>query len=115
MRWSREEYIELMTFGKVQRQMFVELFGPLVGLEDEWKAQGALQDELDMTGFDWDYVPVMNCGGNTNIRGGFSPRIIEDTSEYSIRTNSWGAKEKLIKSTVVNLRKLHLIAHKINA
>ena len=43
MRWSREEYIELMTFGSVERQMFVELFGPLVGLEEEWRKQGATQ------------------------------------------------------------------------
>ena len=55
MRWSREEYIELMTYGKVERQMFVELFGPLVGLEKEWKMQGASQAEIDMYGCDWDY------------------------------------------------------------
>ena len=41
MKWTREEYIELMTFGNVDRPMFVELFGPLVGLPEEWRAQGA--------------------------------------------------------------------------
>jgi len=38
VRWHREEYIELMTFGRVERPMFVELFGPLVGLEEQWRA-----------------------------------------------------------------------------
>ena len=32
MKFSKEQYIELMTFGHVERQMFVELFGPLIGL-----------------------------------------------------------------------------------
>jgi hypothetical protein len=41
MKWNREEYIELMTFGKVERQMFVEMFGLLVGLDKEWLKQGA--------------------------------------------------------------------------
>jgi hypothetical protein len=40
MRWTRDEYIDLMTFGNPARQMLVELFGPLVGLEEEWQAQG---------------------------------------------------------------------------
>lgn len=38
MIWHREEYLELMTFEKIERQMFSELFGPLVGLEEEWLA-----------------------------------------------------------------------------
>ncbi|MBA7579105.1 hypothetical protein ES708_20972 [subsurface metagenome] len=66
MNWNREEYIELMTFGKVERQMFVELFGPLVGLDREWLAQGASQEEVEMVAFDWDYVPLVACGENTS-------------------------------------------------
>jgi hypothetical protein len=55
MKWNREQYIELMTFGRAERPMFSELFGPLVGLPEEWRAQGASDDEIDMVGFDWDY------------------------------------------------------------
>ena len=97
MKWSREEYIELMTFGQVERQMFVELFGPLVGLEDEWRKHGASEDEIDLTGFDWDYVPTIDCGGNTGIRGGFTPRIIEENDQYIIQTDEYGRKTKLYK------------------
>ena len=71
MKFSREEYIELMTFGHVGRQMFVELFGPLIGLAEEWRAQGATQEEIDMVAFDWDFVPVIGCGGHTGARGGY--------------------------------------------
>ena len=36
MKWNRQEYIDLMTYNHPKREMFVELMGPLVGLEDEW-------------------------------------------------------------------------------
>lgn len=97
MKWNREEYVELMTFGKVERQMFVELFGPLIGLETEWREQGAGNEEIEMYGFDWDYVPFVGCGGNTGLMGGYISRIIEDTSEYIIKTDELGRKVKLCK------------------
>jgi len=33
MEWSREAYLDCMTFRAAPRPMFVELFGPLLGLE----------------------------------------------------------------------------------
>ena len=35
MEVRREEYLDYMTFRRVERPLFVELFGPLVGLEDD--------------------------------------------------------------------------------
>lgn len=99
MKWTREEYIGLMTFEKVDRQMFVELFGPLIGLEDEWRAQGATQEEIDLVAFDFDYVPLVDCGGNTGIMGGMEPKIIEETEEYTIETDVLGRTMKLCKGT----------------
>lgn len=78
--------------------MFVELFGPLVGLDGEWKRQGAADDEIDMTGFDWDFVRVVGCGGNTDIMGGFQPMVIEDTPEYILSRDVMGRTVKLPKS-----------------
>lgn len=97
MRWSREEYIELMTFGKVDRQMFVELFGPLIGLDGEWKTQGATPEELNLSVFDFDYVPSIGCGVNTGILGGFERKILEDTPEYTITRDELGRTMKLPK------------------
>jgi len=62
MRFRREQYLELLTFGRVDRQIFVELFGPLVGLEDEWRSQGARKEEVSLEAFDWDDVPTIDCG-----------------------------------------------------
>ena len=33
MRLHRDDYLDLMTFGEYHPPMFVELFGPLIGLE----------------------------------------------------------------------------------
>ena len=97
MRWSREEYIELMTYGKVERQMFVELFGPLIGLEDEWRAAGATEEEINLTAFDFDYVPRCGCGGNTGLVGGFTPCVLEETAEHVISRDNLGRTVKLCK------------------
>ncbi len=99
MKWNREQYLELMTFGAFDRQMFVELFGLLIGLDEEWKAQGASKDELALTAFDLDYLPVVDCGGNTGIFGGAEPRVLEETSEYCISTDEFGRKTKLCKNS----------------
>ncbi|MBT9145873.1 MAG: Uroporphyrinogen decarboxylase [candidate division WS2 bacterium] len=99
MIWQREEYIELMTFGKIERQMFSELFGLLVGLEEEWLTQGASREEVELVAFDWDYVSTVECGGNTGIISAKKPFILEDTQEYTIRINEFGKREKLIKKS----------------
>jgi len=97
MKFSREQYIELMTFGNVERQMFVELFGPLIGLAEEWRAQGAAQEEIDMVAFDWDYVPTTGCGAHTGARGGLKTEVIEDNAEYLLQRDWLGRTIKLCK------------------
>ena len=97
MKWNRQEYIDLMTFGNIDRPMLVELFGPLIGLEDEWRAQGATEDEINLSAFDFDYVPTVGCGGFTGIIGGFAPQIIEDTPKYTISKDALGRTMKLVK------------------
>ncbi len=81
MRFSREQYIDLHLFKDVKRQMFVELFGPLIGLDKEWAIQKASKDEIAMTGFDWDYVPYVKCGGFTDVFGGQKPTILEENED----------------------------------
>ncbi|HUU58252.1 MAG TPA: uroporphyrinogen decarboxylase family protein [Phycisphaerae bacterium] len=98
MRFHREQYLELMTFGRVERQMFVELMGPLVGLEGEWRAQGAAADEIDLTAFDWDYVPLAHCGGHTGPRGGLGEKVLADNDEFLLKTDYLGRTVKLCKA-----------------
>lgn len=97
MRFTREQYIDLHLGRNVKRQMFVELFGPLIGLDQEWKLQGAMKDEIEMTGFDWDYVPTIKCGGETDVFGGKEETIVEETNEHIITTDALGRRMKLLK------------------
>ena len=97
MKWNREAYIELMSFGKVERQMFVELFGPLVNLDKEWREQGATEEEINLTAFDFDYVTTVDCGGNTLMIDAPKTKILEDTPEYTISTDNFGRRVKLAK------------------
>ena len=79
--------------------MFVELFGPLIGLEDEWRAAGAREEEITLAAFDWDYVPVARCGGSTGAFGGPETRIIEENADYRIERDHLGRTLKLPKKT----------------
>ncbi|MCX7037644.1 MAG: hypothetical protein NT005_00620 [Spirochaetes bacterium] len=97
MRFRREQHLELLTFGRVDRQIFVELFGPLVGLEDEWRSQGAREEEVSLEAFDWDDVPTIDCGGDMGPRKDQQPLILEETLEYRLERDHLGRTVKLLK------------------
>ena len=99
MIWTREEYIAHMTFEYTGKEMFTELFGLMVRLDGEWKSQGATSEELDLSAFGWDSVPLAWAGGYTRAITGITPYILEDNSEYTISVDSMGRKQKLIKSS----------------
>lgn len=98
MRWNREQYLDLMTFGHAPRPMFTELFGPLVGLDAEWREQGATEAEINMTAFDWDYVPYVFCGGYTGMQGP-PPTLKEDNEERRVEVDCMGREMLLLKKT----------------
>lgn len=98
MIWKRDQYIAHMNNEFTGSEMFCELFGPLYQLEAEWRGQGASEDEIAMTAFDWDYVlktglPVYT-GAVTDIR----PRVIEENDEFNISLDMYGRKTKLFKN-----------------
>jgi uroporphyrinogen-III decarboxylase len=99
MKFHREEYLELMSFGGGGRPMFVELFGPLVGLDKEWRAQGATEEEIGMTAFDWDYVRADSVSGCNAHPLGPPPVIVEDNQAYQIQRDFLGRTLKLCKAT----------------
>ena len=33
----REEYLDYMTFQSNERPLFTEIFGPMIGLKEEWE------------------------------------------------------------------------------
>ncbi len=97
MRWNRRQYIDLMTFGDAPRPMFVELFGLLIGLEEEWRGQGATQDEIDLVAFDFDTIQRVGVGIHTGLRGGYVPATLEETDPYVITRDELGRTMKLLK------------------
>ena len=98
MKWNREDYLEMMTFGIKNRPMFSELFGPLIGLDMEWRTQGATDEEIAMVAFDWDFVPFVDCGGICGPFGGDAPEVIEENDEYRIERDFLGRQCKLCKT-----------------
>ncbi len=99
MRFSREQYLDLITFGQCERPMFVEIFGLLVGLDEEWRAQGASDSEIDLTVFDWDRVDRTRCGGSVGYFGPQSSEVIEETDEHVIKRDYLGRTTKLCKGS----------------
>ncbi|MCL2831947.1 MAG: hypothetical protein FWD78_02145 [Treponema sp.] len=99
MRWDRQDYIDLMTFNHPKREMFSETMGLLVGLDGEWKAQGAAESELDLSAFGFDYIHSCGCGGNTGAIHTQKEVVLENTKEYLISRDSWGRTTKMIKGT----------------
>ncbi len=99
MVWDRERYIAHCLFEDTGREMFCELFGPLVGLREEWTAQGAGAQELDLTAFDWDYVPKIDLAAQTGLFRPLEPVVLEETSHYRVVRDAYGRTAKLIKSS----------------
>ena len=98
MIWRREEYLAHLAFQDVGREMFCELFGPLKPLEAEWRAQGATEDEIAMTAFDWDYVLKCGIPVTTGLLGG-EEKILLDTPEERILVDRFGRKSRLCKQS----------------
>ena len=99
MRWDREEFIDLMTFNHPKREMFYETMGLLIGLDEEWKAQGASPEELDLSAFCFDYVHACGSGGNTGAINTVKQTVLEETGEYVISRDYLGRTVKMIKGT----------------
>ncbi|GHU76355.1 hypothetical protein AGMMS49992_21870 [Clostridia bacterium] len=99
MRWSSNEFLAHMfreDSGQPHREMLAELFGPLIGLEDEWKAQGATPAQLDLTAFCFDYVEPRYIQG-LGILNPNPDVLLEETDTYIIFRDALGRKIKRIK------------------
>jgi len=94
---GREEYLDYMTFQRRVPPLFTEIFGPLVGLKEEWEAQGASLAELDFSAFRYrcegrGFVPV-----NTGLLGGLPEQILEETDEHILSRDALGRTMRMVK------------------
>ncbi len=86
-----------MTFRSNERPLFTEIFGPLIGLKEEWEEQGASQQELDFSAFQYrcegrGFLPV-----NTGRQGGYQEINLEETDQYKLFRDGFGRTMKLSK------------------
>ena len=91
----REEYLDYMTFEANTRPLFTEIFGPIVGLKDEWAAQGGTPEELDLSAFRYRRAADGRVPVSTGFMGGSPEEILEETEEYIIARDGRGRRVKL--------------------
>lgn len=99
MIWTRDQYIAHSQFEYTGAEMFCELFGPLLPLEEEWRRQGASAKEIAMTAFDWDYVLKTGLAADTGAITSIEPVILSDNAEETLSIDRYGRKMKLIKKS----------------
>ena len=97
MEWLRDAYLDYMSGRKVGRLLFVELFGPLIGLDEEWRAQGASEDEIGLTAFGFDSVRRAGIDAASGYWPADEEVVLEDTDESRIVRDRMGRRVKLPK------------------
>lgn len=97
-RITREAYLDYLTFQGMERPYFTECMGLLVGLEAEWRAQGATDAEIDLTAFGFDYVQRHYVAVGLHPVDLPETVVLEDTPEYRIERDGWGRTVKLCKA-----------------
>ncbi len=95
---GRQEFLDHMTFRANQRPLFTEIFGPIIGLKEEWLEQGATPEELDFSAFRYRCEQRIALPINTGRNGGTPEVLLEDNDEYRITRDSLGRTMKLCKS-----------------
>lgn len=94
---GRDEYLDYMTFRRNERPLFTEIFGPLIGLKEEWEEQGATPEELDFSAFTYRCEARGRIPVNTGRDGGYPEEQIEETEEHKIWRDGLGRTMKLPK------------------
>lgn len=95
---SREDYLDYMTFKRPLAPLFTEIFGPLVGLPEEWKEQGATPEEINFSAFTYRTHPSGGVGVNTGFMGDLGGDVLlEETDEAIVYRDRMGRRMKLPK------------------
>ena len=90
MMWTGEEYLDHMTFKETNREFFTELFGLLIGLDEQWRSQGAGEKEISLKAFGWDYVKYVTTSFDYSARSGIVPRVLSENEREQISIDGLG-------------------------
>ena len=96
---GRDEYLDYMTFRRNDRPLFTEIFGPIIGLKEEWEEQGATAAELDFSAFRYRCESRVYLLVNTGRCGGYPEELIEETEDLKVWRDGLGRTMKLTKAT----------------
>lgn len=99
MIWTREQYLDHMTFTRSNGELFVSLFEQLGQCRREWAQQGATEDELSQRAFGWDSVKYALLPVNNFAITGLKPYVISDNAKERIFKDGMGRTMKLCKET----------------
>ncbi|MDD5260931.1 MAG: uroporphyrinogen decarboxylase family protein [Methylacidiphilales bacterium] len=93
----REEYLDYMTFRTNARPMFTEIFGPIIGLKEEWATQGATAEELDFSAFHYRWAESFWLPTQCGWLGGDPDEILEETEDLLVYRDAMGRKMEMSK------------------
>jgi uroporphyrinogen-III decarboxylase len=93
----REEFLDAMTFVRNDRPLFTEIFGPLVGLKEEWEAQGASPEELDFSAFRYRDESRFEIPVFTGLFAGPPEVLLEENETHRIFRDALGRTMKMMK------------------
>ena len=96
---KREETLDFMTFRNNLRPLFTEIFGPIIGLKEEWETQGASLDELDFSAFRYRAPKQYSLPINTGLYGTPPETVLEETQEHILTRDGLGRTMRLIKES----------------
>jgi hypothetical protein len=94
---GRQEYLDHMTFRRNERPLFTEIFGPILGLKEEWLEQGAIPQDLDFSAFPYCCEARFAVPVNTGLDGGFPEQEIKENEDFKIWRDALGRTMKLSK------------------
>ncbi|HEY3329899.1 MAG TPA: uroporphyrinogen decarboxylase family protein [Capsulimonadaceae bacterium] len=93
----REEYLDYMTFANNERPLFTEIFGPLLGLKDEWRCQGASEGELDHSAFRYRAPKMAGVPVNCGLVDPLPEAILSEDDRFLVGRDGYGRTMKLSK------------------
>jgi hypothetical protein len=96
---GREEFLDHMKFRANKRPLFTEIFGPLLGLKEEWEEQGATPEELDFSAYTFRFAAGGRLPLNVGLNGGYPHEQIEETEERKVWRDELGRTMVLPKAT----------------
>lgn len=96
---DREEYLDHMTFRANKRVLFHELFGPLPGVKEAWREQGASPEELDFSAFPFVEPLFFDVGAVTGYFGPDQAEVLVDDGRELVFKNHMGIRHRMLRGS----------------